>query len=400
MSHEASWYVERRNGMNMKRTANERQSLAGAEDNDYGACSSVLAHRQDSSQTKGSPGGNIARSGRAPLVVILLVLILGAIAVYVMGSGESASAPNALTPELISGKPESPTAPVSVSDEKPLTTENFVPRGTRTGKRAIPQFYGRGSIRGMIAVRGDQKLPKDFTIHIGPSDSLMGREHAEAKSTPGNGAEFTFEDVSLGGYDVWIEAAGQNPRRNPILLTQATSKPYVIIGLAPTGYLDGYVTNKDGRPAQRLVVQLKSTLSDHILKTQTRGDGFYSFDDVPDGEFEILFGPLHRPLLPARSLLFQAPSMRFPQIILPPTVDILIHTTDATGKSVGEVTLSGFGSPDGRIELITDAAGLGWSFNVPPGRYRIVARTEDDLTARATLDVKDEGGQEFYIALR
>lgn len=395
--------------MNEERTARRGQSLSGAVINAYVSGRDVVAHRQENRPTPGSSARiatNAARSGRALPALLLGLAIVGVVAWMLLGGDDGSAAHEAISPLPGVSEEESSTgaSSSSVNRSAPLqdapVAEFTTADGQRAEKGTLPKFYGRGSIRGLVSVASGVTLPPEFTLHIGPSDSLFGREHAESRSQVTTEAEFVFEDIPLGGYDVWVAAPGMNSRRNPVLLTQAVPSPYVVLKVAPTGFVDGYVVNKDGRPAAELRVALDAVHSDQRIETQTRQDGFYVFDDVPDGEYQISFGPLDAPLVPPRDLVFQAPSMRFPNVELPPTADILIHTTDRDGKAVGEVTLTGFGRPSGRLSLVTDLAGNGWARNLPLGRYKVSARNEQGLRASMTLVVEDKPGQEFYIAVR
>lgn len=274
------------------------------------------------------------------------------------------------------------------------------------GKVAVlgnAQFEGRGSIRGLVSVRPGTSFPATYTVQVGPSISLHGRAYAERRGllVEGSRREFAVEDLPLGGYDVWIEAQGQNSRHTPVLLTQVSAHPYLTLNLSPTGFLDGFVVKDNGGPAEDLLVTLELTSGEARLETRTRPDGAYIFKDVPDGEYRILFGPSDGPLVPGRELAFEAPSLRFPKVELPPTVDIRVRTTDPGGKPVPDVTVSGFGSKAGRIELVTNAEGQAWARNLPPGRYRVQARDAEEHRARTTWEISAQSdNQEFFIAVR
>ena len=332
-------------------------------------------------------------------MILAVAMLFAGIWFATRGDDESREAPALGPATRIEPSPTQESQPLDSSEVLPVESD-FLPRVAASGQGTLPKFNGRGSIRGLVTAGKGDEVPETFTIHIGPSDSLFGRELAESSSQVCTSPEFVFDDLPLGGYDVWIEAEAMNSRRNPVLLTQTAPSPYVILRVAPTGFLDGYVMNLDGRPAQDLRVELAAVFTEDRLETTTRADGFYIFHDVPDGEYRILFGPQQAPLVPPRDLAFQAPSMRFPKIELPPTVDILIHTTNHVGEAVGDVTVTGFGKPEGRIEITTDFGGLGWARNLPPGRYRIAARNEEGLSAKITLEVANESRQEFWIAVR
>ena len=346
-------------------------------------------------------GRSAASSGRAAIVVLGLLAAL-ALVVWV-------------GLQRFGGDPERPLEPI---DAGAATSESrsAPPRGLTPSERSAelwdppkpyerarptqPTFEGRGSIRGLVQAPPGIALPRTYTVEIGPSTSLTGRERAERRTHVAGAPEFAIEDLPLGGYDVWITSPGMNSRRTPVLLSEASPHPYLVLKVSPMGSLDGFVVRADGGPAQELRVELAERDTDGRLETRTRGDGYYRFEDVPDGEYRIRFGPLHAPLVPEREVAFLAPSLRFPKVELPPTADILIHTTDTQGRALGEVTLTGFGKPSGRLEGTSDLSGNAWVRNLPPGRYRVSASAGDGLKGKATIQVEDETSQEFWIAVQ
>jgi hypothetical protein len=364
---------------------------------DYGLGGRLIARRQENAVISTLSAD---RRGRGTVAILGGLAVLALIFWILTRSDGEGAASEAISPEIaLRGPSEVVERNNGASEITPRPrTEEPPPGEPRRG--AQPSFKGRGSVRGLVTAAKGSKLPESFTLNVGPSDSLFGREFAESRVTELTAPEFEISDLPMGGYDVWVKASGMNSRRYPVLLSQSASSPYLVLRVSPTGFIDGFVMNKDGRPAQDLQVTLQAMFGDERLETLTRGDGFYTITDVPDGEYKISFGPLNEPLVPARELIFQAPSMRFPKIELPPTVDILIHTTDREGHATGDVTINGFGRPSGQLEVVTDFGGLGWVRNLPPGRYRVAARNGDGLKARITLEVKDQMGQEFWIAIR
>ncbi len=388
------------------KNANRAQSLAGASGEVYDPRPSGAEALRENSVPAGDPE-RLVCSGRASsttvvaLVAAALALFL-ALRLFGVGGATDGAGPAPMPqsqPQPTDPGPASPPA----GDSRPGpagTSPGAAPRTSHEQPRRQPAFEGRGSLRGMVTVVGGGPLPEVYTVHVGPSNSLQGRERAASASVEVQGPDFAFPDLPLGGYDVWVDAEGLNSLRTPVQLQQASPDPYVVVRVSPTGFLDGHAFTHDGRPAEGLRVALETRRGEVRLETATRSDGSYRFDSVPDGEYRILFGPLHAPLVPERELAFQAPSMRFPKVELPPTGEVLFHTTDLEGKALGEVTLTGFGRPAGRLELVTDPEGRAWGRHLLPGRYKLSARHADGRRARATLEVQVGPGQEEWIALR
>ncbi|MFT7487025.1 MAG: hypothetical protein ACI9F9_002884 [Candidatus Paceibacteria bacterium] len=338
-----------------------------------------------------------SRSGKGGTWLVLL-LALGAIVSWkLLGGPSPATATQGLNPDRVASGLEGARGDSAETTVIP-TLSARIEEGTEVP--SLPTFNGRGSIRGLVTTADGSPVPKPYTVRIGPSRSMAGREFAAPSSGEFSDDEFTLQDLPLGGYDLWVEAPGMNSRPTPVLLTEAATSPYLVIRISPMGFLDGFAFNEEGRPAMDLRVELAERDGENLFVTQTRPDGSYLFSNVPDGEYRLLFGPAHRPLVPERELAFKAPHMHFPKTTLPTTVDILIHTTDRLGKPMGAVTVSGYGKPKGRIEITTDGSGLGWARNLPPGFYRLAAVGPAGLTSKMSLDITRAENQEYYIAVR
>ncbi len=380
------------------------ERLAGAPAEAHRRRGRVRSLRQDAGGTRDLSrlaGRAAASSGRAALVVLGLLATL-ALAVWI-------------GMQRFEGDPERPLEPIDAGGAVAGAVPD-APRGSTPSERSaelwdppkpyerarptLPTFEGRGSIRGLVQAPPGVALPKSYIVEVGPSLSLTGRERAERRTHEAGAPEFAIEDLPLGGYDVWITSPGMNSRRTPVLLSEASPHPFLVLKISPMGSLDGFVVRADGGPAEELRVELAERDGDGRLETRTRRDGYYLFEDVPDGEYRIGFGPLQAPLLPEREVAFLAPSLRFPKVELPPTADVLIHTTNTQGRAIGEITLTGFGRPAGRLETTSDLSGNAWARNLPPGRYRVSASGDEGLTGKTTLEITDESGQEFWVAVQ
>ena len=342
---------------------------------------------------------NSRNAGRAGASLVLLLALL-AIGFWGYMDTDEETEGEAIAPRLSAGtgSPNSPDSPVASGESSDSEgTRVSTERGVR---EAGSKFLGKGSLRGLLATKDGSPPPIPYVLHVGPSGSIEGREYAVARQVEMHQAEFVLEDLPLGGYDAWVVAPGMNSRRSPVLLTQNANSPYIILKIFPAGYLDGYVMNDDGRPAQDLRVELAQAIGEERFVTTTRADGSYLIKDIRDGDYTLSFGPKDRPMLPVRDLQFTAPSMHFPKVILPPTSDVKFLTTDIFGKPVPDVSVRGFSRPNGLLEVTTDGAGIGWARNVLPGKYNLTSQHEDGRKAKNAFVVTGEPNQEFWIAVK
>lgn len=377
----------------------------------YGPGLAAVGHRRGlprfNTLESGSPGQK-SQSGRAVVLLavlaVFLVAILGALWIWV-SSGSSDDPPPAIDRQAPVEEGATyfdpgglPVPPRGAGTAGPIEASTPPVDALQDPRR----FEGRGSIRGQVVVDPEVEFPERFTVVVGPSRSLLGRERAASRRVeyPGTAEEFQIDDLPLGGYDVWVEAERMNSLRTAVLLTRTAAHPYVILKISPTGFLDGYVTRSDGGPAADVKVTLERVSGEDRREVLTRADGQYRFDDLPDGEYRILFGPPETPLAPPRSLVFTSPSLRFPDVTLPATVSVRIHSLNYQRSAVPGCVISGFGDHGGKIDAVTDSDGTAWAENLPPGRYRVTARADDGRKARTTIEIENQPGQDFWLIVR
>lgn len=347
------------------------------------------------------------RSGRGALLLIGLLalagLALGLGVLWIGGVDEPGGLQQQpVTPTVGSSPRGAALAPQDAESSTRAHEVAKTPAEIAAEFHSSEEFQGRGSIRGRVMIVEGLDFPESWAIHVGPSRSLRGRTRALSKivEASGDSREFVVEDLPLGGYDVWVEAEGLRARRRAVLLTKGSPSPYVNLELGRMGFIDGYVYRDGGAPAEDLLISLEPIPSDVRREVRTRPDGSYRFDNVEDGEYRLHFGPAETPLSPARDLHFRAPSMRFPPTTLPATGELLIHTQDRSGAIMPNVTVTGFGTKGGLIEVQTNDEGQAWARHLPPGRYKLQAKSPDGRRARQTLDVTIESDQHSWLILQ
>ncbi len=257
-------------------------------------------------------------------------------------------------------------------------------------------FRGRGAIRGTLVLAPGIEAPSTWTVVVGPSRSLTGRERAESRRAEfsGAGTEFELLDLPLGGYDLRVEAPGLDSHPVPVLLVRGSEQAFVNVAVHRRGILDGFLLDGEGAPLEGIQVVLEDETSGERRTTLSTATGSYAFTNLPDSEYRIYFGGATQPLIPREELSFRAPSMRYPVRHMPAMGALRLRIIDPEGNPIAGATIHGFSPNGGLIETVTDELGLARAANLRPGRYRIAARhAATDREGRITLDV-DAGPEE------
>jgi hypothetical protein len=244
-----------------------------------------------------------------------------------------------------------------------------------------------GVIRGEVLAAPGAVLPERWTLHVGPHPWLAGHETASDRRIDFEHGETQFElrDLPLGGYLVDAIAPGLNCLPGNVMLVQGSEDQFVTIQLSPSGFIDGGVLDASGRPAEGLEVTLESVPTKDRRTQTTDPGGNFVFREVRDGEYLLLFGRPDSPLLPPQSLLFTAPSMRFPTRTLPPSVSLEIQVVDVQLRPVAGARIRGSASEGGAIDTRCDATGAARIRYLPPGTYRIDANGEGNSRGSAVV---------------
>lgn len=267
---------------------------------------------------------------------------------------------------------------------------------------AAADFRGRGAIRGALVLGPGIEPPPTWTVLVGPSRSLVGRERAESRRTEVSGERREFEilDLPLGGYDVRVEAPGLDSFPVPVLLVRGSEQAFVNVAVHRRGILDGFLVDAEGAPLEGIQVVLEDEHSGERRSTLSTATGSYAFTNLPDSEYRIYFGGVTHPLVPREELSFRAPSMRYPVRHMPALGALRLRVIDPAGNPIAGATIHGFSPGGGLIDAVTDELGLAHAPNLPPGRYRLAARHEaSGREGRITLDVEAGPEEPATIAI-
>jgi len=262
------------------------------------------------------------------------------------------------------------------------------------------EFKGKGTIAGHLFVAPGAEMPANWTLIVEPSQYLQGKELAVTRrlELDASNVEFEINGLPQAGYVVRATAPGMNSSEVNVLLARGFERQYINLKLRPAGFLDGGVTNKQGKPLDGLDVVLESTLTHLRVKTQTNMAGNYLFRGVLDGEYLLYFGSPDSPLLPKQSVLFKAPSLRFPTREIPHDGTLTVRVVDARNVLIPDAKIRGWGTIGGVLDAPTNSSGDALFRFLPPGKYKVIA-TVDMRTARGTVDVADHEHAELKITV-
>jgi len=333
----------------------------------------------------------VSIAGRAKVLLLIILFAAGSVAaIAALLAGREAQSPppvRALAEETTPASRQvadgGAAAGATPARTPQIGTDSLPPPAPPARVRAT----SGGVIRGELLSGGGAALPERWTLHVGPHPWLAGHDRAADRRIEFEHGETTFEvrDLPLGGYLVEAIAPGQNCLPGNVMLVHGSEDQFVTIQLSPAGFIDGGVLDSGGRPADGLEVTLESAATGERATQTTDAAGNFVFRSVRDGEYRMLFGRPDSPLLPPQSLVFQAPSMRFPTRTLPPLATLDVTVFDADLRPVAGARISGSAAGGGAVDTSTNASGSARLGFLPPGTYRIDARTELGLRGSAVV---------------
>ena len=340
------------------------------------------------------------RTGRTtPWGALVLLLVLG-LGLWALSRGDEGAGELPSTPIV----PEEPlgaeTAQLPDILEEPTSPRDAAP------SEAIPQTASRtdgiGSLRGVLLDRTGNGIPLNWTLVLSPNVAIRTpTPRRELRFEFHAGEErFHVKDVPLGAYDVWIDALNANRRTTPVLLVRGSESPFISLELYARGYLEGVVLDEAGATVADLQVSLLSVSKRGDRTTRTDGAGRYLFDDLIDGDYQLVIGARHNPLVGPEDLSFQAPSLHYPLRRVPELGSVRVRAVDSSHFPIAGARVDGF-APDGGV-LAGESGSEGYCVvgNLVPGRYRLSVRGVGDSVGRGTCTVSAGQQTELEIIIR
>ena len=343
------------------------------------------------------------RSGRATLWVLALITAMGLVLmimnqmVETEGSRDVIEIPN---PSSTNPEPPKEALPSSRVNIEASSIELRVKQES-TRPQSAARTDGVGSLRGVLLDRTGKGVPERWTLVMKPNTAIrtptprkeLRAEFEEAQE------RFTVPDVPLGAYDVWVEAEGINRRSTPVLLVRGSSSPFLSLELHARGYLEGVVLDEPGAPVGGLQVTIISTQG-WDRSTRTDGAGRYLFEELIDGEYQLLIGARQNPLVGPEDLSFSAPSLHYPVRRVPKLGSARVRAVDRNGLPLSGVRVDGFAPDGGILKGTSDGEGYCLVSNLVPGRYRLSLQGSSGSTGQGVCFVNAGERVEIEVIIR
>ena len=371
-----------------------------------------------------------ARRGRAGLLLLVLLLLLGSLAGLYYASAVSELAPvrDSLGPGAVQASESAAPIPAAasdleqlevVADPQPPLLEDLTPQDRTLLEKS---FTGSGSITAVIDVPPDVEFPAYWQLVLEPSRMLQGRDTAVhrvlefeqgqyeiEKRAYRDTVEVTVDDLPLGGYSISVVAEDMNCTSMDVVLfkvagqADAPGRQHVrtLLRLEPAGFVDGSLIDGDGLGAEACLLTLESRDGKQRQSAVSGPDGLYLFPTVMNGNYRLIVGNPVRPLVPVRDVKVLGRETRLEEIQLPPTASVLLTIVGPANEYIGEATIRGSGSSGDSIDLVSDGAGEVMARYLRPGRYRLRIQHHSGKSGKATVDVEgSERGKRVEIRIQ
>ncbi len=343
------------------------------------------------------------RSGRATLWVLALIVAMGLVLmitnqmVGTEGSGNVIDIPN---PSSTSPEVPEEVLPTSRVNLEASSIELRAKQGSARPQSAA-RTDGIGSLRGVLLDRTGKGVPERWTLVMEPNTAIRTPTPRHELRADFEDAQerFTVPDVPLGAYDVWIEAEGVNRRSTPVLLVRGSDSPFVSLELHARGFLEGVVLDEPGAPVGGLRVTIISTQG-WDRSTRTDGAGRYLFDELIDGEYQLLIGARQNPLVGPEELSFSAPSLHYPVRRVPELGSARVRAVDRSGLPLSGIRVDGFAPDGGILGGTSDGEGYCIVGNLVPGRYRLSLQGSGGSTGQGVCFVSAGERVEIEVTVR
>jgi len=347
----------------------------------------------------------VCGAGHTALILILVgAMATGLLAAWLLQGGRASDPTVPAGAHAIQPPPDAP-GPISSAPgtRQSAHSERSTPPAGPAGEDPARsrRHDGTGRIRGYVETDPDLPMPTRWTLVLGPSPFLAGRERALPRrlEVEGGEREFNLPDLPLAGYRLLVEAPGVNCTPLDVQLDRDNNDLYVILALARAGFIAGQVLDEAGAAVEELEVWLEPRPGSERVKSLTDHLGGFCFESVRDGEYVLYLGPPSSPLLAPQQLVFRAPSLTLSAQVIPVLGRLELVVVDEFGSPVQDAELRGSGNAGGLVNARSDPSGRALVRFLPPGRYRVHARHEDFGTALKIVSLRVGEAPEVRLEL-
>jgi hypothetical protein len=268
------------------------------------------------------------------------------------------------------------------TETAPSATPNLAPPPAFPEELFDPARYqGTARVEAHVDVPAGTPAPERWTLSFQPSKVLLGAQFAVAREVVVEGGEtqVVVPDVQLGGYEVRVRAEGLQSEPQQLELAKPDPLDEVVrFRLYAPGYLTGRVVDTAERPVAGIEVTIENALTRETRKLVTDEFGNYTADELYDGSYRVLVGPLDAPLSAKDDVSFAAPTLHMPDLVTPPMGEVSILVKDRTGGVVEGAQIEGLGLRSGAVRAVTDAEGRARLKPCSAGTLHVFARHERD----------------------
>ncbi|MCA8972708.1 MAG: carboxypeptidase regulatory-like domain-containing protein [Planctomycetes bacterium] len=345
-----------------------------------------------STQNSPDTAGTTPRGARGVFVLLLGVLALSGFLFWTV-FGETGKQPTLLAPRLETNTTEEPidTGPTAVvADSVPLPFDNGSsdtepPRasgpdspqrqsGTLLGSVLIPE-----ALRGRVAIWtlevAEARNDADSRVVKG---ARQFRRRFEVRSGAGI-ARFRVDDVPFSDYGWYVAATClEPPAASPsTLVTLDARRPESEVTLSLAVAPSLHVTVKDQEMAAlrevRVTIRPIGFPAGRSLGTVlTDIYGLAIFSSVAIGEYELVIGPVARPVVPVRRISIDSKQLQFERVTVPKGGNLTLLLATPAGGGVDQAEVVAI-AKDTKIykkyETKTDVSGRANLEHLPPGPY-------------------------------
>jgi hypothetical protein len=359
--------------------------------------------------------------GRAVLgaLALVLVLVLGLVALLELGgerSSTSRGVASGADPSRAAGATRSAGAvPAAVGegahDARAAASPGEAPTPaspraapdlalSRGPERGAESYLGTGELFVDLVDTGPAPLSTPWVVRLEPSRFARGAEHAVARTleVPAAQRRATISDLALGGYDLWIEAAGHNSEIVPLVLDRDHPREVRQLRLVPAGALEGFVVDHEKLPLAEVPVLLVEMPDGERRTSHSDPTGRFRFERVRDGQYRLFAGSMESPLVPPALVRMRAPQLTVPAFELPRLTTLLVAAYDPQKQPLAGAIVRGGGNAGGWIDGKTDAEGKLEARFLPPGRYRLsIEDPASGASRRKAIDVVLDAENELLV---